>query len=109
MARYILGAPRGMPVDHINRDSLDNRRCNLRLCTPAENVRNSKIPTTNTSGYKGVTWYRRGRKWHAHIQINGKTIHLGYYNDKLAARDAYDAAATKYFGAFARPNSACLA
>ena len=76
-------------VDHINHDTLDNRRCNIRVATPTENQRNRGAQKNNTSGYKGVTWHRRARRWRAYIGINGTTRHLGLYvniKDAVAAR-----------------------
>lgn len=101
--RVIMNAPPGVQVDHINGDTLDNRRCNLRLCTHKENGHNRKLQG-GTSKFKGVTWHKRDRKWQAGIRHNGKQIHLGYFNDDVEAARAYDRAARKYFGEFARVN-----
>lgn len=97
--RVIMGAQPGQLVDHANRNILDNRRKNLRLCTRRENGRNRKGPAShNTSGYRGVT---RNRTWGAQIKIGGKNIHLGRFKTKEAAASAYDAAALRYFGEYA--------
>jgi hypothetical protein len=82
MHRVVVNAPKGTVVDHINGDSLDNRKENLRICTNAENVRNSPKHSNNTSGYKGVIWAKREQKWCAQIIVDGKLINLGYYSDK---------------------------
>ncbi len=102
LARLITGALPGMIVDHINGDTLDNRRANLRVCTMAQNVRNRKKPRTNTSGYKGVHWMPRHKKWMAKITCAGKHIFLGLFDDPAEAHAAYCAAAKKYHGDFAR-------
>ena len=101
--RYITGAPDGMVVDHINHNTLDNRRCNLRVCTSAQNSQNM-ISGVGVSRYKGVTWNRRDKKWMAQIQYNGKKKNLGYYDYEGDAADAYNKSATKMFGEYALLN-----
>lgn len=102
--RLIMDAKKGEEVDHINGDKIDNRRENLRICTTMQNKHNYKIPITNTSGYKGVGWHKRDKKWTARIRVNYKLIHLGYYVDKIEAALAYNKAAIKYHKEFARLN-----
>ena len=99
----ILG--RKIQGDHIDTDKLNNRKSNLRTCTTAENSRNCKLSKNNTSGYKGVSWDKAKRKWAADIMRNYKYIHLGYFEDKEDAADAYNEAALKYHGEFAKLNS----
>lgn len=93
-------------VDHINGNTLDNRRSNLRICTNQENLRNSKLQKNSTTGFKGV--YKRkdlkSKPYAASIKSNGKTKHLGYFSTKELAAIAYNEAAIKYFGEFARLN-----
>lgn len=103
MHRVIMDAPKGMVVDHINGDGLDNRRANLRICTTAENMRNRGLPSNNTSGYKGVFIQKNGKS-NAHIQLNRKLIHLGMFNNPVDAAHAYDEAAKRLFGEFANLN-----
>lgn len=79
--RYILDAPKNKKVDHINRNPLDNRRHNLRLCTTQENNRNKRMLNENTSGVTGVYYSKRDKKWIAQIKINNKGIHLGAHED----------------------------
>lgn len=106
MHRFILGAKPGEIVDHINGDGLDNRRCNLRLCTTAQNIRNSKIYSRKaTSKYKGVYKDRHGRI-RAQIMCAGHKINLGTFPDELSAAHCYDDNARRLFGDFARPNFA---
>ena len=91
-------------VDHINGDGLDNRRANLRPATPSQNGANINPPSSNTSGYKGVTFYKRTARWRAHITVEKTQRHLGYFPTAEAAARAYDAAAFQTWGEFARPN-----
>lgn len=102
MHREIMSAPPGLQVDHINGNGLDNRRANLRLCTLAENLRNQRRRTNNASGFKGVN--KSGDVWRARIKVNNQEIPLGCYKDPTEAARAYDYAAKKYFGEFARTN-----
>lgn len=101
--QLLMNAPRGQFVDHINGNGLDNRLCNLRICNNNQNIRNSPRRADNTSGYKGVHQRPHG-KWQARIVIDGKRKSLGHFDDPVSAAHAYDAAARKYYGEFARPN-----
>lgn len=101
--RLIMNPPSKKVVDHINGDILDNRRDNLRVCLNKQNVRNAKLATTNTSGYKGVSWSRQRRKWVATI-YHTKSINLGGFDTKEKAALAYDRAAKLLFGKYARTN-----
>ena len=78
MHRFILNAPKGLYVDHINRNKLDNRKENLRLVTPLQSHFNTKMSSRNTSGYRGVTFHKEKQKWMAQLHI-GKMIFLGYF------------------------------
>jgi hypothetical protein len=106
MHRSILGLELGdgKQIDHINNNSLDNREDNLRLCTTQQNARNQKRHKKATSKYKGVYWYKNYKKWGANICINNKNINLGYFENEFDAAAAYDLAALKYFGEFAKTN-----
>jgi hypothetical protein len=88
-------------IDHINGDSLDNRRANLRPATPLQNMRNTRRRSDNTSGYKGVSWDQHRSAWAAYIRITGRRQFLGRYGDLADAARAYDAAARQHFGEFA--------
>lgn len=104
LSREIMGNPVGCVVDHINGNPLDNRRSNLRICKEKENLLNRRTYKTNTAGLKGVSWHKRVKKFQAQIQVYGKKICLGYYKDIQTAARAYNEAAKKYHGEFARLN-----
>lgn len=101
--RAVMGFP-NLHVDHINKNKLDNRKINLRLCTHSQNMANKELRSTNTSGYKGVIWYKPTKKWRATIKAQGKFYHLGYYRTKEAAALAYNKKALEVFGEFAHLN-----
>lgn len=86
-------------IDHINGDPSDNRIRNLRLCSQKENSRNSKTPSNNSSGRKGVSL--QGSKYRAYICVDRKQIHLGRFEKLEDAHTAYEKAAQKHFGKFA--------
>lgn len=104
MHREIANTPEGMDTDHINGNKLDNRKCNLRICTRSENHRNRCKLQGTASRYKGVTWNDRLKKWQTRIDIPGKQIYLGYYNNEISAALAYNEAAKRIFGEFAKLN-----
>lgn len=91
-------------IDHINGQPSDNRLANLRAANSAQNKHNATLRRTNTSGTKGVRWHRQRCKWCARITYAGQERHLGLFDRKIDAAAAYDAAAKKFFGEFARPN-----
>lgn len=82
---YMTGSFPPEQVDHVNRIRGDNRYSNLRLVSNADNNRNTKLCSTNTSGVMGVTWHRCTRKWQATIRHEGQTVYLGLHNDWLDA------------------------
>ena len=87
--------------DHINRDRLDNRRCNLRPATHSQSACNRGKPKNNTSGYHGVWWEKRREKWFVRISVKKKPIFLGYFDDLKEAARVYNEAVLKYHGEFA--------
>ena len=104
MHREILGLPRksdGRCGDHINHQTIDNRRSNIRIATRSQNLQNQLIRSNNTSGYKGVSYHKPSRKWLAHIGINGRLRHLGGYSTREEAAEVYRKAASELYGEFA--------
>lgn len=99
--RFIMDNPKET-VDHIDQNTFNTRKYNLRECTILENCRNQKKPTNNKSGHKGVLWYhyQNVNKWMAYIKVDYKFINLGYYEDINDAINARKEADIKYFGEF---------
>lgn len=104
MHRVLLNMPQAMQIDHIDGDSLNNQKLNLRVCTQAENLRNKENTRGGTSIFKGVSMAGRHKKWRSQIKLNSKTLHLGYFNSESEAAKIYDIAAKKYHGDFAKLN-----
>jgi len=104
MHRFILGLRKGEQGDHKNGDTLDNRRSNLRKCSHSQNMWNNKGSRKNTSGFKGVSYHKDTGKFQAYITKDDKYRHLGLFVLAEDAARAYDAAALKLFGEFAKLN-----
>lgn len=102
--RYILNPPANMVIDHINGNKLDNRKCNLRVVTTHQNNMNRSKGVKGSSQYKGVSYIASRKRWMAGIQVNNKSINLGFYKSEVNAAQAYNFAAEKYFGEFAKYN-----
>jgi hypothetical protein len=101
----IMDAKKGEIVDHINRNGLDCRKSNLRIVSSAENGRNSRLPTNNTSGFRGLTYVSdRPKPWHAVVVADYKRHSAGYYATKEEAARGYDRKAHELHGAFAQLN-----
>lgn len=102
MHHDIIGRPvRGMVVDHINRNKLDNRACNLRFCTISQNSMNKKLQSNNTSGYRGVYFRKSDNKWLAIIRVSGRRYYGGSFEDRISAAIAYNELAKNMHGEFA--------
>lgn len=106
MHRLILNVKKGEVVDHINGNTLDNRKSNLRICKQNKNVKNRKKSSLNKTGYKGTFKVNKNLKkdYTAQIQVDSKRIHLGYFATVIEAAEAYNEAAIKYFGEYAQLN-----
>ena len=89
-------------IDHIDGNKSNNKICKLRECSHVQNCQNRKKSTRNTSGYKGVSWHIRHKKYIASIQIDGKLKYLGSFEKAIDAYSAYTKAALNYYGDFAR-------
>ncbi len=105
MHRQILGII-GEPfiTDHENHNGVDNRRFNIRKCTPGQNMQNKSAHKNGTSKYKGVHKSRKSNRWTASIQDNGNHIHIGTYDTEKVAAKRYDEKAIELFGKFAYTN-----
>jgi len=105
MHREIVNIPKGLKCDHINGNSLDNRKANLRTVTRQQNCwNNRKRRPRSLSKYKGVSYSSRGRPWKAMLMVGRKRIYLGPFDTQIQAAKAYDRAAKNYFGPYARLN-----
>lgn len=104
MHNEVLSVPEGTLPDHKDGDGLNNQKDNLRPATNSQNQANAKISSRNKSGYKGVSWHSEGKCWVAKIRADDKQHHLGLFLDPKDAALAYDEAARRLFGEFARTN-----
>lgn len=105
MHRLLLGVTdRWVLVDHINHDTLDNRRSNLRIATQKQNNQNRKSVPNSTSKYRGVSWYNRDKRWVAKIGNGENQKTLGWFKDEILAALAYNKAALERYGEFANLN-----
>ena len=93
-----------LEVDHIDLNTLDNRKINLRVATHHQNLGNLPKFKRNTSGFKGVAWHSIAKRWRAYISKNGRYTHLGLFNTKEEAAVTYDKEAARLRGEFARLN-----
>jgi len=102
--RLIMNPSASMQIDHINKNTLDNRRANLRLCSNSENQMNRGAPKNNSSGFKGVDIDKRSkkRKYRARITANKKVYHLGMFEEAAKAGAAYRKVAKRLHGKFVR-------
>lgn len=98
--RLIMGFPKGN-IDHIDGNSLNNKRDNLRIATQSENVKNQCMKSSNTVGYKGVSFDKKKRKYSCHITVNYKHIFGGYFLEPIEAAKKYNELAIIHHGDFA--------
>jgi hypothetical protein len=104
MHNAIAKPPAGRKWDHIDGDGLNNQKRNLRPATDAQNQANSRKRVDNKSGFKGVSWHRQHQKWYCSLQHSKKQHFIGLFIDPADAARAYDQAALRLKGAFARLN-----
>ena len=101
--RFLMGNPLGLVIDHYDGNRLNNRKSNLRACTIKENNMNLHLTSRNTSGYRGVTLSKANHKWRATISLDGRKLHLGYFERPDVAHAAYKEAAELFYGDNRRP------
>lgn len=100
----------GLEPDHINRDSLDNRKKNLRAVTHVVNLQNRRPPNYSSgtlrrrwgdhpSQFRGVSWHKQKERWQVFLKVYGKSKNIGKFACEIQAAEAYNKAVTKYFGA----------
>ncbi len=104
MHRQIMGAV-SEQIDHKDGDGLNNQKRNLRFCTNSQNLMNSRTRKDNSSGFKGVTYHRKNKKWRTQLHLDGKSISAGCHATKEQAAMAYNRKAAELFGDFARLNT----
>lgn len=104
MHNAIMPPPEGFQVDHWDHDTLNNRRENLRFGNKFQQAQNRRKRSDNTSGYKGVFWFKGPRKWGVITALNGQRKYLGLYPTKEDAAHAYDDFAREHFREFALLN-----
>ena len=107
MHREVLrrcGSQESHQCDHLDSDGLNNQRQNLRPATASQNRWNMRKRTGRSSRYKGVYWNRKAEKWFSRIMFRATYKWLGSFDSEIAAGKAYDAAAVRFFGQFARLN-----
>ena len=105
--RFLLNPPAGMCVDHINGDTLDNRRENLRICTYSQNSQNVKVQErpNKSSSFKGIYFDKARQKYVVRVSVAGKTHMIGAFKYEQNAAKAYNRAAKELHGEFHKPNS----
>lgn len=104
MHREVANTQKGKITDHINRNKLDNRSENLRVCSHSQNNSNTKIFSTNTSGYRGVSWNKNQEKWLVYVSFEGKNYYVGSFNNKEKAAKAWNKVALELKGEYASLN-----
>ena len=103
MHRMVANCPDDKIVDHIDHNTVNNRSTNLRICTQLENCKNYGMKSNNSSGFNGVMWNKRNKKWIASITVNYKKIYLGSFSNKQDAIEARLKAELELFGEYS-PN-----
>ena len=104
MHREILDVPKGLDTDHKDHNGLNNQKSNLRICTRQENMMNGNSHKNSSSRFKGVSWFKRGKKWSVELEYKGRSKHLGLFHSESEAALAYNKKAIEMFGEFAGLN-----
>ena len=104
MHRQIMSCPQGMDIDHIDHNTLNNQRNNLRICTRSQNMANGLSRKNSSSQYKGVYYCKQTKRWAANLTHEGKVVWLGRHKTEIEAAKVYDKAAKTHFGEFAYLN-----
>ena len=91
-------------IDHIDRNRLNNKIENLRVCTQTENLYNTGVLSRNSTGIKGVNWHEASKKWMVRLNVQKKTLYLGVYESFDEAVAVSIEARNKHHGEFARHN-----
>jgi len=104
MHKFLFSSPIGEEIDHKNRNKLDNRLLNLRIVSRGQNTINRGNISSNTSGFKGVSWNKRERKWKVYTTKNNKQISLGCFDDYMEAVNHYKKEIVKIHGKYAKFN-----
>ncbi len=104
MHAMLMINPNKLHIDHINRNGLDNRKSNLRVCRSGQNQLNSKLRSHNTSGYKGVYWCKHHNAWASQLRVKGKIIYKRYFHSALEAALFYDQRAEELGDGYALTN-----
>lgn len=107
--RFLTKCPETEIVDHINQNKADNRKCNLRIVNHSQNNMNKPMQKNNTSGFVGVNYNKKNRKWTSFIAVNSRQIYLGSFENIQDAAEARKKAEAKYFGAFSFSESQAVA
>ena len=100
----LYGDINNFEIDHIDSNRLNNQKDNLRLCNRSQNLGNRNKSKNNKSGFKGVIWDKKTKKWLAQTGVNYKHKALGYFTNIMDAAKTYDKFALEYYGKFARLN-----
>jgi hypothetical protein len=100
--RALMGEPKGLEVDHIDANGMNNTRCNLRKATKSQNCQNSRARTDSSSGIKGVSLHKQTGKWRARMTVDGKKKCLGLFDTIEAAHAARVSAGIEHHGEFGR-------
>lgn len=101
---FLMEPPQGVFIDHKDRNGLNCQRANLRICTHQQNSINKRIYKSNKSGFKGVSWRPKLKKWIAQARLNKSVQYLGLFESARDAALAYDRAAERNYGEFAITN-----